>query len=53
MNNLKENGWKEWLIEITLTSRNDMLFRIILGQTALLSNGFCINPAKVYFCMAR
>jgi len=46
-------GGKEWPIEITLTSRDDMLFRMLLGRTALVSAGFCVNPAKAYFCMAR
>lgn len=41
-------GGKEWSIEITLTSRDDMLFRMLLGRTAMLSGGFCVNPAKAY-----
>ncbi len=35
-------------IEMTLTSRDDMRFRILLGRTAIVSGNFIINPALSY-----
>lgn len=40
-------GDNSWPIEITLTSREDMRFRMLLGRTALDQN-FLINPAASY-----
>lgn len=35
-------------IEMTLTSRDDMRFRILLGRTAIVAGKFIINPALSY-----
>jgi len=40
-------GDRRQLIEITLTSRDDMRFRMLLGRSAL-KNNFLINPAASY-----
>lgn len=39
-------GERSWLIEITLTSRDDMRFRMLLGRTAL--SGILIDTTKSY-----
>jgi len=39
-------------IEITLTERRDMLFRMLLGRTSLLPD-FLVNPALSYTCGRR
>ncbi len=39
--------WKDE-IEMTLTSRDDMRFRILLGRTAIVAGNFTINPALSY-----
>ncbi len=40
-------GDHEWPIEITLTNRDSMLFRMLLGRTAL-HHHFYIDPARSY-----
>ncbi len=42
---------RQWPIEITLTNREDMLFRMLLGRTAI-TNQFLVNPSKS-FCTGR
>ena len=41
-------GSREWPIEITLTNRDDMLFRMLLGRTAIIDGHFTVNPGKSY-----
>lgn len=41
-------GGREWPAEITLTSREDMLFRMLLGRAALLEAGFQVDPGRSY-----
>ena len=40
-------GNQEWPIEITLTNRNSMRFRMLIGRQALKSH-LLINPSKAY-----
>jgi len=40
-------GKKIWPVEFTLTNREDMLFRILLGRMALKDN-FKVDPGKKY-----
>jgi len=39
-------------IEIPLTERREMLFRMLLGRTSLMSD-FVVNPALSYVCGRR
>lgn len=42
-------GDREWPIEISLTNREDMLFRMLLGRTALRGR-VIIDPQLSYLC---
>lgn len=37
-----------WEIELSLTNREDMLFRMLLGRTAMVNANLCIDPAQSY-----
>ena len=41
-------GELQFPIELTLTNREDMLFRMLIGRTALKKGGFLVNPAATY-----
>ena len=43
-------GDKVWPIEITLTNRNSMQFRMLLGRSALQQGGVTIHPQESYLC---
>lgn len=40
---------QEWPVEITLTNREDMLFRMLLGRTAMLGR-LLVDPELSYKC---
>lgn len=44
---LLEIGGLSWPIELTLTSREDMLFRMLLGRTAIAGRAV-VNPSRSY-----
>lgn len=41
-------GDLEWSIELTLTSREDMMFRMLLGRSAITKGRLKIDPAASY-----
>jgi hypothetical protein len=45
-------GGHAWPIEITLTSRDDMLFRMLVGRTAI-NRRAVVNPARSYLVGTR
>lgn len=40
-------GGREWPIEVTLTNRESMLFRMLLGRTAIAGNAL-VDPARSF-----
>ncbi len=42
-----EIGGQSWPIELTLTARSDMLFRMLIGRTAI-NNRAIVNPVRSY-----
>lgn len=44
---LKLGNWND-LVEITLTNRDSMRFRMLLGRTTLIKGGFSVDPAESY-----
>lgn len=43
-----ELGDNRWPMEITLTSRDDMLFRMLLGREGMRAGGVLVDPAASY-----
>ena len=41
-------GGQRWPIEVTLTNRDSMLFRMLLGRTAMTTGNIVVNPALSY-----
>lgn len=39
---------EQWDIEISLTSRENMLFRMLLGRTALVEGQLCVDSSLTY-----
>jgi hypothetical protein len=45
-------GGETWTIELTLTSRDDMLFRMLLGRTAMRGRAI-VDPSRSYLAGKR
>lgn len=39
---------RRWTIEVTLTSRDDMMFRMLLGRGGLRAGGLVVDPGASY-----
>lgn len=44
---------KSWPIEVTLTNRDNMLFRMLLGRTAMKAGHIVVNPASSFLAGPR
>ena len=42
-------GGRRWPIELTLTARHDMGFRLLLGREALRGN-YVVDPGRSFLC---
>jgi len=49
---LVEVGTERWPIEMTLTARDDMMFRMLLGRTAIKGR-YLVDPARSYVAGKR
>ncbi len=48
---IRTNAWlgkKEWPIEISLTSRDDMQFRMLLGRRAIISGKYLVDTSTEF-----
>ena len=41
-------GNQQWPIEVTLTNRDNMMFRMLLGRTAMTAGNLIVNPAMSF-----
>lgn len=41
-------GNKRWPIEVTLTNRDNMLFRMLLGRTAMTAGNILVSPGQSF-----
>ncbi|MDX1519679.1 MAG: RimK/LysX family protein [Gammaproteobacteria bacterium] len=48
INTLIRYAGKEWRSDFSLTNREGMLFRMLLGRNAIKSGGFVVDPARSY-----
>lgn len=39
---------REWPIELTLTNREDMLFRLLVGRSAMVRGALRVDPGRSY-----
>lgn len=44
---------KTWPVEVTLTNRDNMLFRMLLGRTAMKAGNIIVNPANSFLAGPR
>lgn len=41
-------GGRTWPVEVTLTNRDNMLFRMLLGRTAMTAGNIIVNPTRSF-----
>ena len=44
---------KQWKVEISLASRENMSFRMLLGRSALRKGGLMVDPGRSYLTGKR